>query len=56
MQLIAHTPHGILKGKEVDCSESEYKQMGSFLEKIGNLSFLKSTCRYKINLALDHPT
>jgi hypothetical protein len=40
MQLIAHTPHGILKGKEVDCSESEYEQMQDFLEKIGNLSYI----------------
>ncbi len=39
MKIVAHTPYGVFKGKEIEYTEEQYKATGSFLEKLHQLEY-----------------
>ncbi len=39
MKIVAHTPHGVFNGKEIEYTEEQYKEISSFLEKLPNLKY-----------------
>jgi hypothetical protein len=39
MKIIAHTKYGVFEGIERKYDETEYKEIGNFLEKIADLKY-----------------
>ncbi len=39
MKIVAHTPHGVFNGKEIEYTEEQYKAIGSFLERLPQMKY-----------------
>ena len=39
MKIVAHTPHGVFNGNEIEYNEEQYKLTGSLLEKLHQLEY-----------------
>jgi len=39
MKIVAHTPHGVFKGKEIEYTEEQYKVTSSFLGQLHQLEY-----------------
>ena len=39
MRIVSHTKHGVFYGTETDYNESDYREVGKYLERLGSVEY-----------------